>query len=200
MIPTPYYERRLFARTLDDEAQFAAWTEHLPEREELTPYHCGPHSLRSMRTAYELCGEPKAVLEIGFCIGYSSSIWFGLGAKQVVSVDNSHREQTLSAGQLMHHRHGRNFTLLLTDTKHLIRESWGHEFDLMFIDGGHEFEDVSADIAFGLKIKVPYFLFDDWFPKWGPGVQPAVEHHKLIPLAIIGNMALCVPETGWKNP
>lgn len=198
MTPTPYYERRLFSRTLEDEAQFAAWTEHLPIRENETPYHCGPHSLRSMRTAYEFAGKPEHVVEVGFCLGHSASIWFGLGAKSVISIENSIRRQTLEAAKIVKGRHGSKFHLLGATSDMLMNDHWS-PCGFMFIDGGHEFQDVSNDIALALKIGAQHILFDDWFPKWGPGVQPAVEHHALIPLAIIGNMALCVPETGWRD-
>lgn len=198
MTPTPYYEKSLFARTLDHEARFAAMTEHLPIREDATPYHSGPHSLRAMEAAFKLCGEPHHILEVGFCLGHSASVWFGLGATRVTSIENSTRPQTLDSARKMKDLHGAFFRFLATTSDKLMDREPPSPYGMMFIDGGHEFADVSADVALALKWKIPFLLFDDWFPKWGPGTQPAVEHHNLIPLAIFGNMALCVPSDGWK--
>lgn len=194
---TPYYEKSLFACSVDDQAKFAAFTEHLPIREDLTPFHCGPHSLRSMRIAYEFCGKPKNVLEVGFCLGHSTEVWFGLGAEKVTSIENSTRPQTMESAKKVKGRHSSAFHFLNTTSDKLLDHT-GMVFGMMFIDGGHEFDDVSKDITLGLELRVPFLLLDDWFPKWGPGVQPAVEHHKLIPIAVIGNMALCVQGNGWK--
>lgn len=195
---TPYAERCIYRRTLEDDAAFAAWTEGLPVREETTPFHCGPHSLRSLRMAYEVCGSPENVLEIGFCLGHSASIWFGLGAVNVTSIDNSERPETLEAAKIMHEKHGERFRFLHGSSEQLMDWRPALNFGVLFIDADHNLEPISNDIALGKALKIPYFLFDDIASKWGPGVAPAIERHGLIPLAIIGNQALCVTDENFK--
>lgn len=195
---TPYFERCIYKHTLEDDAVFAAWTEGLPIRKPTTPFDCGAHSVRSMRMAYEVCGRPANVLEIGFCLGRSATIWFGLGATTVTSIENSTRHETMEAAQIMSRKYGGRFRFLQGSSEKLMDWETPLHFGLMFIDGGHELEAVSNDIALGKILGIPYLLLDDFFPKWGVGVQPAIEQHGLIPLAIIGNQALCVTDENFK--
>lgn len=188
-----YYEASLFKRRQQDDERFAEWTAHLPIREESTPYHCGPHSLRSIEAAYEMAGRPKRVLEIGFCLGHSASMFFGLGAQEVTSVDNSERQQTRQAVVAMRNKFGGGFRFV-KGTSADVRMEKPH-YGLAFIDGGHEFHDVASDIDSCLALDIPWMLFDDVAFKWGPGVMPAIESRHLIPLAIFGNLCLCVPQT-----
>lgn len=194
----PYYEKCLLLSSLEDDARFAAWTDHLPVREEATPFHCGPHSLRSLEMAYRLAGSPESVLEIGFCLGHSASIFFGLGAEHVTSIEISERRQTHDAARAMKYKFGKRFQILFSSAERLTDWRPEQKFGLGFIDGGHEFKDVIDDTALCLRLGVPHLLYDDLWQKWGPGVQPAIQHHSLVPIAILGGMALCTRAKEWK--
>lgn len=191
---TPYYESAIRKYSNSDKKFFDKATGFLPERKETTPYHSGPHSVRSLRMAYQLAGRPSNVLETGFCLGHSSALWFALGAEKVISVDNSDRPETQHAIIAMLNRfNGGDFTFVhrefaTKDVLEVMRPTF------MFIDGDHSVEGVDEDVRLALDLGISSILFDDYFPHWGPGIQPAIEKYGLIPLAILGTMCLCVPE------
>lgn len=194
---SPYYESAIRRFSRYDEVFYEAATSVLPKRKETTPYHSSPHSVRSLRMAYELAGRPANVLEIGFCLGHSAALWLALGAKHVTSIENSTRPETMAAVSLIRAMHGDDrFTFVLRGKENpssFVRKNTG----LIFIDGDHGVEAVDIDTAWALELGIPFILFDDYPPKWGPGTIPAIEKHRLIPLAIIGTMALCVPENNF---
>lgn len=193
MTPSRYYEDTLHLCTEEDRRRFTAWTMHLPARNEFTPYHCGPHSIRTMEMAYKLAGRPKSVLEVGFCLGHSASIWLALGAKKVTSIENSTRPETLEAAKRMKEKHGGAFSVIEPQQAYPALVG----YDLLFVDGGHEVNDVLRDGQTGLDLNIPWMLFDDYWPHWGPGVQPAIQTLKLKPIAVIGSMALCIKGDNW---
>jgi predicted O-methyltransferase YrrM len=188
-----YYESAVRRHSIKDQAIYDDACVPLPRRKETTPYHSGPHSVRMLRMAYELAGRPANVLEIGFCLGHSASLWLNLGARHVTSIDNSTRPETLAASNILRAIYGGDrFTFILRDNMNptdFVRKNTG----LIFIDGDHGVEGVDTDTAWALELGIPFILFDDFFKKWADGTQPAIEKHGLIPLAIIGTMALCVP-------
>jgi hypothetical protein len=65
------------------------------------------------------------------------------------------------------------------------------KFDLAYVDGGHELDCVQADIRLCVRCQIPYVLFDDWLPEYGPGVQQAIQESEYSPIALFGNMMLC---------
>lgn len=195
MTPTPYYLDSLYRCTKADWGLYQRWTDFLPRRAEGEPYHSGPHSLPRFRMVRELV-RPKTVLEIGFNLGHSAVIWLELGVKYVVSMEPDPRPGAIAARDMIASRYG------------AVRAEGGrfgmtHESsrttqisvapDLLSIDGSHEYEWVMSDIALGKRLDVPYFLMDDYDTHHGPGVVDAVQASGLIPVAIFGTMALCVP-------
>jgi hypothetical protein len=205
MNPEPWMIERVFLRTKGDEMLFKQWTADLPIREDTTPFHSGSHSIRQFRAALLVMGRNNFlnVLEVGFCLGHSARIFFGLGADAVTSIDNSPRRLTQIGAEVVKRTHPHGFEFIAGDTlknpEPLELHLRGRRFDLMFVDGNHNRDGVDADIALGLKLKIRHFLFDDFYPQWGPGVLPAIEAAKLVPLASFGTMMLCVtPENYLK--
>jgi hypothetical protein len=196
-----------------DERMFARALEILPKRQDHEPYHSGAHSMRMIRNALSIIGyvEEKqfTVVETGFAFGHSAMIFFLEGASEVVSIDNSDRPSTLAAAAtLVEFFDGRNekgqvHTFIHGDARvdrpALVRALKGKKVDLMYVDGGHDEESVAADVALGMEAGAPWFLFDDFFPHWGPGVQPVIQKHNLYPMAIVGTMCLCYNQDwhGW---
>jgi len=198
MTPEPWMMERVFLRTHRDDALFEKWTRDLPKRLDTTPFHSGPHSIRQMRGALHLVGRDNGffnVLETGFCLGHSARIFLGLGVDTVTSIDNSQRQQTKAAAAILQSTHKDAFEFIygdaIKDPEPIFLHLKGRRFDLMFVDGNHNLDGVVADIALGLKLKVIHFLFDDFYPHWGPGVLPAIDEAKLVPLASFGTMMLC---------
>jgi hypothetical protein len=189
---------RVLLRTHRDDELFKKWTRDLPVRLETTPFHSGAHSIRQMRGALHLVGRGDGffnVLETGFCLGHSARIFLGLGVDTVTSIENSQRLQTKEAAAIVKATHKDAFEFIsgdaIRDPEPLYLHLKGRRFDLMFIDGNHNIDGVQADLALGLKLKITHFLFDDFYPHWGPGVLPTIEHGGLIPLASLGTMMLC---------
>lgn len=197
MSPDQWMIDRVFLRTKADEILFERWTGDLPKRADVTPFHSGPHSIRQFRAALAVVGRTNGfnVLEVGFCLGHSARIFFGLGVDTVTSIDNSQRSQTMLGAQIVKASHPASFEFIhgdaIKDPEPLTLHLKGRRFQLMFVDGNHNLDGVQADIALGLALKVQHFLFDDFYPHWGPGVLPAIEAAKLVPLASFGTMMLC---------
>lgn len=189
---SPYYEQAIRSYSAEDKAFFDKATGFLPKRKETTPYHSGPHSVRSLRMAYELAGRPANVWEIGFNLGHSAALWFALGAKTVVSMENSDRDETREACAIMEGVFGYE-RFFFWHKKNGCDRPCPMRPGLIFIDGDHSIDGVSCDAEFAYTTRVPFILFDDYFPSWGPGTQPAIEHFRLVPLAILGTMCLCRP-------
>jgi len=197
MTPEQWMIDRVFLRQPSDDELFRKWTSDLPLRAETTPFHSGPHSIRQFRGAMAVLGRTNGfnVLEVGFCLGHSARIFFGLGVDHVVSIDNSTRLQTKQAAAIVKATHKDAFEFISGDTvkdpEPLRLHLKGHRFDLMYVDGNHNLDGVQADIDLGLKLRIQNFLFDDFYPHWGPGVLPAIKDANLIPLASFGTMMLC---------
>lgn len=187
---SPYYEQAIRSYSAEDKAFFDKATGFLPARKETTPYHSGPHSVRSLRMAYELAGRPANVLEIGFCLGHSAALWLALGAETVTSVESSDRDETIEACEIMERRFGRRFSFIYREDTAVT--SFAHS-SFAYVDGDHSLEGVDEDVRWLTKIGVKTLLFDDYFPHWGPGTIPAIEKYGLVPLAILGTMCLCRP-------
>jgi hypothetical protein len=202
MTPTPYYLDTLYRCTKKDWDLYQRWTDFLPRRAEGEPYHSGPHSLQRFRMVWELV-RPKSVLEIGFNLGHSAVMWLELGVQKVISIQPTPDEGTIHAqtameGRYTHRRH----RLLQGDSRaevadRMLSDFIGTGYDLISVDGSHERSWVESDIALGKRLACPYFLMDDYDSHHGPGVVDAVKEAGLIPLAIFGTMALCVPEARY---
>ena len=162
---------------------------------ERIPYGVGPHSVRCFREIVDIV-KPKSILEIGFNLGYSCSIWLNLtnGAK-VLSVDISDKAETLKAGEILNEKFFSRFSFIICDSAKLMEE-WGitlekQKFDLTFIDGGHLEHHVMADIKLALDLKIKWLAFDDILSQFGPGVLPAIaKHSQLEEVKTLGNIAL----------
>jgi hypothetical protein len=187
--PDQWYIDGCLKASPEDVALFNKWTAYLPKREESTPYHSGAHSIKQFRHALEIGGGDLCdvnVLEIGFCLGHSAEIFYGLGVWSVCSIENSDRDETLRAARTVKARHP-NFTLAMPWEKDVLR---GRSFELGFIDGDHSAEAIREDYALMRELRVPWVLFDDFWPHWGD-TQQVMQELGITPVAILGTMALC---------
>lgn len=192
-------EQSYFYRTADDEAVFNRASVGLQGLGPGEPYHCGPHNMRAFKFALQQV--PKArVFEVGFNLGYSAAVMLELGAEHVESIDirNTPKMQ-LSAQTLGQHYKGRLTVHFGTTVQKLTTIL---PADLAYIDGGHEHADVLADVQFCLKQGLKRFLFDDWPPMYGPGVQPVIREMDLLPIAVVGSLCYAVVPgvEGYFNP
>lgn len=151
------------------------------------PYGLGSHSVRCLREIVEIV-KPTHILEIGFNMGWSSSLWLELAPKATVtSCDISTKNETLTAANILSERYLKRFSYFNRGG------TWGAPFlfDLIFIDGAHELEYVINDIELSLELKIPYISFDDFLEDFGD-VQKAIATFgdKLEQVNVNGNIAL----------
>lgn len=109
--------------------------------------------------------KPETMLEIGFNIGYSASMWLEFDPDQklkLTSVDIGIHGDTVKAADAVKQLHGDRFEFILCDSKKVKSQIQGKLFDIAFIDGDHSAEGVAHDIQMCLDLKIPYLLLDDW--------------------------------------
>lgn len=155
------------------------------------PFSCGPHSVKCLREIVEIV-KPKAIFEIGFNHGHSASLWLELSPEaNLTSCDISLKDETIVAARMMKERYGARFEYFNRKTKLFFEAIHYLEFQLAFIDGGHEKKDVIKDINFCLALDIPYISFDDFLPQFGQ-VQDAIAlfPEELIQINVNGNIAL----------
>lgn len=186
-----FYESRVLS-TKEDAELFAYWTGFLPKRTPEMPYHSGPSTLHRLELVTRLL-QPATVVEIGFNLGHSAVMFLELGAKHVTSIEISEHPKVLEAAMRVGEKYGNERFSFHQDRKFIPCP------DLLFIDGSHEQADVEADIDFGLRLGVERFLLDDYDLHHGPGVIAAVKSRGLIPLALFGQLAYCVPSDGYEK-
>lgn len=155
------------------------------------PYSCGAHSVKALREIVSIV-NPTSILEIGFNIGHSASLWLHLSKAKLVSIDISNKNETIEASFVLRNRYPDRFFFLIGDSKNIRnRSDYKHpEYDLIFIDGGHLLDDVVADIELAISFGIPYIAFDDILPQYGD-VQKAIDKFEHLTLVKeIGNIAL----------
>jgi hypothetical protein len=109
--------------------------------------------------------QPRKMLEIGFNIGYSASMWLEFDPDNklhLTSVDIGKHSDTQPAARAVKNLHGDRFEFILSDSKIVYPQLKGQYFDLAFIDGDHSDIGVFNDIELCLKLKIPFLVFDDY--------------------------------------
>lgn len=187
-----YTEQQIFWTKREDDELFSRWTANLPEPPPGWPEGLGAHSIDSLRMILKL--QPiHSLLEIGLNLGRSSAMWLSLGVDHVVSVDISGAPIVADAGVALESLFPDRFQFLIVPKAERDNHvhGIGRVFDAIFIDGGHAYEDVRADIELARSLGIRTMMFDDHNPHWGPGVQPAIADARLKTLAVFGNIAYC---------
>lgn len=158
----------------EDMAAFEEITSGLPLK---VMYGLGPHSLPIIEEVLNRVA-PRRVLEIGFGAGASASMFLAFSHCELVSIEMNVDPRVVNAAQLVGRTYPGRFELVSGRSEDFLgtgaRVDRGGGFDLIFIDGDHSLAGVRTDIRIGLEHEIPWFLFDDWWPHYGPGVQPAV--------------------------
>jgi predicted O-methyltransferase YrrM len=146
--------------TEEDEKLFHSFYDTLPGS---TMGSLGPHSVAAIREMCEIC-SPKVILEIGFNVGYSSSMWLNFSDATVYSVDNSVREHTLEAFKMIKEKFGDRFYFLNVDSADAFPLLQGKNFDLAFVDGDHSVAGVARDLDMVRSLSIARIAMDDYWP------------------------------------
>ena len=108
----------------------------------------------------------KSILEIGFNIGYSASMFLEFDPDQkstLTSVDIGMHPATVNAAEAVKNLHKDRFSFILSDSKNVKNQLVGQLFDLAFIDGDHSDLGVASDIRLCIELQIPFLLFDDYW-------------------------------------
>ena len=137
-------------------------TGHMPPSEDV---------LRFWKTTKEKT-QFKRMAEIGFNAGHSSSIVLSLfNDASVDSYDIGQFDITHSNGKLVKGRFQDRFNLTIKDSRSITPNDINNQ-DLLFIDGGHDYEIVSKDIELFISSHIKFLVLDDLQHK---GVKRAFE-------------------------
>ena len=176
----------VYSSTPEEDRDFKRLVEGLPE----TKIGLGAHSLEAVRSILKIV-RPERILEIGFDRGHSAAMWLGLSDASVVSVDISDDPELLRAVEILQERYPGRLTFIHGDSRTVRELLAPHAFDLVFIDGDHSEEGALADLLLAFELEAPWIAFDDWLPRFGPGVQKAALRAGFVPITVFkANIAL----------
>jgi predicted O-methyltransferase YrrM len=134
----------------------------------------GPHSVLAIREICQIC-NPKLILEIGFNVGYSSFMWLSLTDALVYSVDNSLRDHTLVASQVVKKKFGDRFQFLHMDSATVAPLLEGKDFDFAFVDGDHSAAGIVKDLGTVRSLGIKNIAMDDYWPMFSAVQEVLIE-------------------------
>ena len=116
----------------------------------------------------------KTFVEIGFNAGHSSSIILSLFSDvKILSYDIGQFDITLTNGELVKDRFKDRFDLKIKNSLHVTPNEINGN-DVLFIDGGHDYEIVSKDVQLFINSDIKYLVLDDMQNK---GVKQAYKEY-----------------------
>lgn len=150
------------------------------------PYHSGPHILRHFRDTLEIV-KPTKIFEIGFNMGHSAAMWLELCDALLYSCDVSQKDETIESAQYLYYKYLHRMGFLYRWELGVLKDM---EFDLAFIDGAHDEENITNDIELCKRLKIPYLLFDDWYPRYGETQKAVAKFPELELVKDMNNLRL----------
>jgi len=104
----------------------------------------------------------QSMMEIGFNAGHSSSIILSLfDDVRIDSYDIGQFDITHSNGKLVKEKFTDRFDLFIQDSMKISSSKLNGKYDLMFIDGSHDYNPVVSDINLFLNSDIQYVIMDD---------------------------------------
>ena len=161
------------------------------------PWGSGPHIIKHFREVTKIV-NPKEILEIGLCLGAGASMWLNISEANVYSIDISDRDETIEAGEMLMHKFPTRFRYYIGDSKAYAQENLRPfsnvyipgQFDLCWLDGSHDETSIVFDIEVCKTFKVPYILFDDWYPRYGETQKAVAKFPELELVKDMNNLQL----------
>lgn len=119
--------------------------------------------------------ESKSVLEIGFNIGYSASVWLELGVQRLGIIDINNHEDTVPALHAVKEAYKeRNITWKLCDSKSEQAKTLKGSYELAFIDGEHSREAAYKDSLLSIEYGCKWLVYDDVIENHSNGIYDAI--------------------------
>lgn len=116
-----------------------------------------------------------SVLEIGFNIGYSASVWLELGIERLGIIDINNHEDTVPALYAVKEAYSeRKIQWKLCDSKSEEAKTLKGSFDLAFIDGEHTEEAAYKDSLLSIEYGCEWLVFDDVIENHPNGIYDAI--------------------------
>lgn len=132
--------------------------------------------------------DAQVVAEIGFNVGFSALAFLeGLPEVEVVSFEIDRRLSVDLAKEFIDARYPGRHELVVGNSMEAVPSYTGAPPDLVFVDGGHDYEVALADIENSRKIAKPgaIVVVDDLVP-WHPwGVGPHEAWHQAVKRGLI---------------
>ena len=155
------------------------------------PFSLDAHAVKWIREVVYIL-NPKRILEIGFNLGYSSSLWFNIAKEieYIAAVDISDKRETLYSANFLKKLHFGKFDFHHFDSKRVLPILEGMRFDTCFIDGCHDLDYILNDIDVALKLKIPNIVFDDWNPLFSDAQEAVNLRPQLQVTHLITNIAI----------
>lgn len=121
--------------------------------------------------------EAKTMLEIGFNIGYSASVWLQEGIDNLYVIDINNHKHTLPALiATKEYYKDKNIQWWLLNSKS--REAHNiplPKIDIAFIDGEHSFEGISNDCLLALNAGASWLVIDDYWIRDINGIVEVID-------------------------
>jgi len=120
-------------------------------------------SHRDLPTIYDICQivKPKNILELGFNRGSSALMWLMCSDANLLSTDMHYLPQSVD---YLKSKYKDRFNFRHINHE-VIRDcdEYIEQFDLIFVDGGHQRSSIERDIKTCLKFNPKYVAFDDFY-------------------------------------
>lgn len=114
--------------------------------------------------------NPLKILEIGFNMGHSATMWLHYSNADLVSVDSCVPIDGIDRTSIMNYNadliakyYKERFIFFMSDSRYMGKIIYNMKFDLISVDGGHTPGILLNDINMAIGMGIPYIFVDDVF-------------------------------------
>ena len=105
--------------------------------------------------------RPQNILEIGFNIGNSATMWLVLSKANLLSIDICSHKNTIPASEQISKLFPGRFEFINSDSSIVYPQIKDRKFDLVFVDGNHFHPGPITDLFMSYALGIPWVLMDD---------------------------------------